>query len=112
MAQTKGTQSRTPSLPLLPPGEKLPPLNTPADIWQLLGRFFGSLVMACITIAHILRQDWLSAATFGFLSLLLQIGTIILYQRLRKERREAEAALVAQYGGSGELRSEEETAAP
>lgn len=71
-------------------------LTAPADLYHLIGRYFGSLMMFCLTIVQLIGGNTASAILFGTVGFLMQLAAIRLYRRLWRERREAEAALAAE----------------
>ena len=84
-------------LPAAPATDGRPrPLTNPADLFALLGRFVACLVMYGFTLTYAIQGRLPQVLLFGAGGLLLQFTSIRLWRRLRKERAEAEAALLAQ----------------
>lgn len=84
------------SLPA-PPQSPTPtkPLTDPAELFTLLGRMVICFVLAALTVALLMRQAVAFALFVGAISIFVQRITIKQWKRMRDERMEAEAALVA-----------------
>ena len=81
-----------------PPQTRTPPakpLTDPAELFTLLGRMVICCVLAALTVALLLKQQIAYALFVGAISIFVQRITIKMWRRMRDERMEAEAALLA-----------------
>jgi hypothetical protein len=92
---TQRTQSELREKRLTPEERLQKPLTEPADILLLLGRYFASLIMGCLACTYLMQQNLTAASVYGGISLGLQFWTVLLWRRLRRERRVAEAERAA-----------------
>ena len=94
LPQTDSTPSQTPA--------PYKPLTDPAELLTLLGRVVICFVLAALTISLLVKQQIAFALFVGAISLFVQRITIKMWRRMRDERQEAEAALLARAASKGE----------
>lgn len=73
------TETQTPTKPYGPKTEL-------SDLTALFGRFFSSVFFMMLTVAMLLRHNYLVAAVTALAAILTQRATIKLYRKLRDER--------------------------
>lgn len=68
------------------------PLTDPAELWNLIGRFFMAQVLNFLLLMNLLNKNVMWAALLGIASLLVHRMVIVLWKRLVRERQERLAA--------------------
>lgn len=76
------------------------PLTDPADLFNLIGRFFLTLVLNVLILFSLFQRNFVSVAVLSLASLFMHRATILLWKRLRNERLAAEQEREKQKGAA------------
>lgn len=64
------------------------PLTDPAELWNLIGRFFLAQVLNFLLLLNLYQKNFGAAAMLGVASLIVHRMAIVLWKRLSRERQE------------------------
>lgn len=68
------------------------PLTDPAELWNLIGRFFLAQVLNFLLLMNLIQKNYGAVVLLGIASLIIHRMIVVLWKRLSRERQEKLAA--------------------